>query len=135
MAHARFQFLDEARRDIFLDDEAGARATDLTLIEPDRVHHALNGRVQIGIFEHDDGTLAPQLQRNLFPRPRGEMTQRAPDLGGTREGDLVHVGVRDDHLARLATARDDVDHAWRKSRLGDDLREQQRAQPRVRRGF
>jgi hypothetical protein len=99
MTHARFQFLDEARRDIFLDDQAGARATDLTLVELDRIHHALNGRVQIGIFEHHNGTLAPQLERDLFPRSRRELTQCAPDLGGTRFN--THCAMKTVILSRL----------------------------------
>ena len=50
--------------------------------------------------------------------------------------DRVHVFVLDESLGQgFAVSCDDVDHAWRKSRLGDDLREQQRAQPRVRSGF
>ena len=53
----------EALGHALLHDEARARATDLALVEPDRIDQPLDSRIQIGILEDDVGRLAPKLER------------------------------------------------------------------------
>ena len=45
----RLELRDQPLGDTFLRQDAGAGAADLALIEPDRVHHALDHAVEIGV--------------------------------------------------------------------------------------
>ena len=62
MLHARFEFVDEFGRDVFLHEQARTGAAYLALVEPDRIHHAFDSSVQVGILEHHKRRLAAQLQ-------------------------------------------------------------------------
>ena len=66
-----------------------------------------------------------------MPDAGGLPPQNAADIGRAGEGDLVHIGVLDQHRTGLAAAGDDVDHAGRQSGFGHDLGEEQRAQAGV----
>ena len=58
----------KALGDVFLDQQARSGAANLTLVEPDRVHHAFDRRVQVGVFEDDKRRFAAQLQaRASYP--------------------------------------------------------------------
>ena len=68
--HARLEFGIESLRHGFVDQETRARAADLPLIEPDRIHQTLDRAVEIGIVEDDIGRLATQLQRQRLAGSR-----------------------------------------------------------------
>jgi hypothetical protein len=82
--------------DALLHEDARAGAADLPLVEPDRVDHALDDAVEVGVVEDDEGRLAAELQRQLLAAPGGGRADDAADLGGAGEGDLVDVRVLDD---------------------------------------
>jgi len=65
--HPRPQLLRQAVGDTFLHEQPRAGAAHLALVEPDRVHHAFDDAVEIGIVEDDERTLAAQLERELLP--------------------------------------------------------------------
>jgi len=88
-----------------------APAQQLRPVEPDRVHHALDRRVQIGVGEHDERRLSAQLQRQALARPGGLASDRLADLGRAGEGHLVDTVVPDDGATGLCVTRDDIDHA------------------------
>ena len=87
--HAALQLLDEAVVDRFLDEEARAGAADLALVEPDRVDHAFDRRIEVGIVEDDERRLAAELQRQRLAGAGGGLADLPPDLGRAGEGDLV----------------------------------------------
>src|SRR5690606_2300850 len=128
--HARAQPVDQRVRHAFLREYARARAAHLTLVEPDRVDHALDYAVKVGIVEDDEGRLAAQLERELLPGTRGRDADEAADFGGSRECDLVHAIVVDERLARATVARDDVHDAGGQANLLAQLRETQRRERR-----
>ena len=66
VAHAVLELADELLGDVFLHQQARTGTADLALVEPDRIDHALDCSVQIGIFEHDEGRLAAQFERELL---------------------------------------------------------------------
>jgi hypothetical protein len=83
------------------------------------------------ILEDEGGRLPTQLEAaasQSFPADAGDTPAHR---GASREGDLVHVGVADEMLARLTPADQHADHAGRKLGLGNDLGQEQR----VERGF
>src|SRR5258705_9607103 len=51
-------------------------AAHLPLIEPDRVHDAFDDAVEIGVLEHDEGTLAAQLEGQLLAAARDRKSTR-----------------------------------------------------------
>jgi hypothetical protein len=51
--HARLQPLNECIRDAFLDQDPGPGATDLPLVEPDRVNHALDDAIEVCIIVNE----------------------------------------------------------------------------------
>src|SRR6185295_15922233 len=77
--------------DALLDDQARAGAADLSLVEPDGVHHALDRAVEVGVVEDHEGGLAAELQGELLAGARRGLADEAADLGGTGEGELVDV--------------------------------------------
>ena len=110
-------------RDALLNDEPGARAAHLALVEPDRVDDALDRRLHVRVVEDDEGRFSSELQRELLALARRGLPDEPADIGGAGEGDLVHAGVFDEKRARLALALHDVDHALRQARLHAQFRE------------
>jgi hypothetical protein len=78
--------------DAFLHQQAGARAADLPLVEPDRIDQPLDRAVDIGVVEDDVGGLAAQLERQRLARAGRGLADAAAHLGGAGEGDLVDAG-------------------------------------------
>ena len=89
-------------------------------------------RVRGGVVEDDVGRLAAELQGDLLEVPGRRVHDQLPDLGRPGEGDLVNHRVGGEGgPGRLAVAGDDVDHAVRDARLGDQAREADRGQRRL----
>ena len=74
---ARLQ-LDESIVDAFLQEQAGAGAADLALVEPDRVDDALDGRVEVGVIEDDERRLAAEPSVSDLPEPAVASRMRRP---------------------------------------------------------
>ena len=95
----------------------------MSLVEPDPCHDALDRLVDCGIREDDVRTLAAQFKRHSLSRAGAGERDPLPDLGRSREGDLVDALVFDQSSSGLTRTRDDVDHALRKFALLEDFRE------------
>lgn len=54
--------MDEAIGNVLLNQQARPRATHLTLVKPDGIHHALYSAIEISVLEDDEGGLATQLK-------------------------------------------------------------------------
>ena len=126
--HAALEALEHLVGDRLLHQQARARAADVALVEEDAVDDALDGLVDRGVVEDDVGGLAAELQGDLLVRAGDRLGDRAADVGGAGEGDLVDVGVRDQRAAGVAGAGDDVDDTRGQVGLLADLGEQQRRQ-------
>src|SRR5205823_2405445 len=134
--HAGAQLLHEPVRHVLLHEQARTGAAHLALVEPDCVHHPLDHAVEVGVVEHDEGRLAPQLKREALAAARGGLADVAAYIGRAREGDLVYAGVVDDGVAHLGgVACDDVDHAGRQTYLFANLREGEGGEGRVASGL
>ncbi len=125
LVHAGLEARMESVGKALLNQQTGARATHLPLIEPDRIDQSLDRAVDIGILEHDERRFAAQFKGEGDAASRSRRADLAPDLGGTGKGDLVHIRCRD-HLAHSAVSGHDVDHPVGQARLTTDIREQQR---------
>ena len=126
----RAQLGDEALVDGFLHEQPRARAAHLALVEPDRVDHAFDHAVQVGVVVDDERALAAQLEGKLLARARGGLADDAADLGRAGESDLVDAGMIDDGRARLAVAVHEVHDARRQADLVHDLGERHRGERR-----
>jgi hypothetical protein len=114
--------------DRFLDQQPGAGAADVALVEEDAVDDALDRLVHGRVVEDDVGRLAAQFQGHPLARAGDRPRDLLADLGGTGERDLVHARVLDQRPTGLAGPGDDVDHTGRQVGLLADLRERQRGQ-------
>ena len=110
--HSGADFGVEFVGDGFLDEESGAGAADLALVEPDGVDEAFDGTVEVGVIEDDEGGFSAEFEGELFGRSGGGFADDAADFGGAGEGDFVDVGVFDDGFADFAVAGDDIDDAF-----------------------
>ena len=95
-------FADEPLGDAFLHQQPRARAADLPLVEPDRVDHAFDHAVEVGVLEDDERALAAELERQLLARARRRLADDASHLGRAGERDLVDAGMLDESLRRCA---------------------------------
>ena len=102
--HPVLEPLDELLGDRFLDQQPGAGAADLTLVEEDPVDDALHGLVLGGVVEDDVGPLAAQLQGDLAAGAGQLGWIWRPDGGGAGEGDLVQPGMVDQGRADVTRA-------------------------------
>src|SRR6185503_14900051 len=133
--HPGAQLFHEALRHAFLHEQARARAADLALVEPDRVHDALDHAVEIRVVVDDEWTLTAKLQTQLLAGARRRATDDASDFGGSGEGDLVDVIVLHERLSGLAVPGDDVEHSSRQPDALGHLREKERRHWREFRGL
>ena len=93
-----------------MHQQARTCATDLALIEPDRVDQAFDCGIDIGVVEHDECRLATQFQRQLFTASGGLFADAPTHGSRAGKGNLIHIGLYD-HLADSAITGNDVDNA------------------------
>ena len=120
VADAHFQFAEHFIGDAFLDEEAGAGAADMALVEEDAVDDAFDGLVDGGVLEHDVRGLAAELEGDFFSGAGEGALDEFPDGGGAGEGDFRGGGVVDDVRAGVARAGDDVDDPRREAGVLED---------------
>jgi len=60
---------------------AAKPASTPALVEPDRVHHALDHAVEIGVVEHDERTFPPSSSESFLARSRRGLANDAAHLG------------------------------------------------------
>jgi hypothetical protein len=61
--------LATSARPPLLHQDPRAGAADLALVEPDRVHHALDHAVEIGVGKTTKGDLPPSSSESFLPLP------------------------------------------------------------------
>src|SRR5437762_3488711 len=126
--HAVLNLADEFLRDAFLHQQARARATNLPLIEPDAVDQPLDCAVEIRVFKKNERRLAAKLKRKLLVALRRGLADSAAYFRGTRERDLVDVGMFNERFAGRAIAREDIDDSARQFNLPVNMCERPRGQ-------
>ncbi len=95
------------------------------MVEPDGIHEAFDGGVNVGIVEYDVGRFAAQFEGERFAGACRGFADAAAYGGGACEGDLVDVCV-DEGLACFSISSDNVDdalgHACLLAKLGKNHR-------------
>jgi hypothetical protein len=121
--HARAQLATKRRRRSAPAQQARAGAADLALVEPDRVDHALDGAVEVGVVEDDEGALAAELERGPC-RCRRSPADARPTSVEPVKAILSTPGWSTSACAGAAVAGDDVEHARRQAGLVGELGEE-----------
>ncbi|MCY1238453.1 hypothetical protein D9M72_511930 [compost metagenome] len=124
--HAALQTLVEERRHAFLHEDARTGAANLALVEPNGVHHTLNGAVDVGIVKDDERRFAAEFQRQRLAGAGGAFANEPADLRRACKGDLVDIRMLDDQRAGFALAGHDVQHTGRQTGSGSKFSEEQR---------
>jgi len=77
--HARPELRDQPLGDPLVHQQPRAGAAHLPLVEPDRVHHALDHAVEIGVVEHDERTFSrPASSESFLPDPAVALRMMRP---------------------------------------------------------
>src|SRR5690349_20882645 len=109
-----------------LYQEARAGSADFTFAVENAALGPAHRGGEISVRKDDVRTLAAELERQPFDRPRGLALDPLADLGGPREGDLVHQRMTHERRARgRPGARDDVQGPGRQAGFDRDLPEHQ----------
>ena len=100
-------------------------------------HGAGDGRIEIGIIEDNEGSIASELQRHLLDRPGGVTQQQLADLCRARKRELPHERARSQFPAdrRALHGRDEIDDTCRESGTLRKFRKRQRTDRREFRGL
>ena len=132
LARPRGDPLDQLVVDVLVHDQPGAGHARLPRGREDAGDHAVGGGLEVGVREHDLGRLAAELERDAREVAGGALGDVDAGLGRAREGDLVDAGVAHERAPDGGpVAGDDVEHAVRDARLGDQLGELERGDRRV----
>ena len=107
-----YRGLDKLVIDALLDNDPGAGAADLALVEQDAQLEAVQGPIPVAVFKENIGALAAQLQGGgdeLVGRSLGHIQAH---FGGAGESQLPEAGMVQHILAGTAAAAGDhVQHA------------------------
>ena len=115
------ELTDEAVVDGALDEQARAGRAHLAGAGEDADERAVDGRVEVGVGEHDVGALAAELQADLLHVLGGPAHDVLADLDRARERDHVDVLVAGEVVADLAArAGHDLEHALGQPGLLED---------------
>src|SRR6266516_1126188 len=127
------ELLDHLRMHRFLDQQARPRGAHFALAVEDPRLRAAHGSLQIGIGEDDVRTLAAQLERDALVRLRGHLHDLPANLGGSRERDLVDIGMPHERGAGSgSSSTNDIKRPRRHASLERDLGKQQGRERRLR---
>ena len=109
--------LDEGVVDLRVRVEAVGADTRLAGVAVLGEERTFDGRVEVGIVEHDERRVATEFERQLLQRRRALLHQDASDRGRSGEGQLANHRRIAQRLADgdrvLLVRRDDVEHARR----------------------
>src|SRR5215470_8972052 len=114
-AHAVAYFGNQWFSNAFLHQQAGSRAANLSLVEPDAIHQTLDCAVEIGILKNNKRRLPAQFERELLVSGSGCSAYGSSNFRRTRKRNLVDVGVLDQSFARGAVSGDDIYNSRRQS--------------------
>lgn len=122
---ALLEGLEELVVDALLDEDAGAGAAALAVVEVDAKVDPGDGLLNVGVVKHNIGGLAAQLKGDLLEvGGGGGLHDGAADNGGAGEGDLVNVHVGGNGgTGRLTEAGEKVEDTRGEASLLDVLGE------------
>src|SRR5207249_2954460 len=119
-----------------LHDGAGGRGADLARMETPDAHQRGDGRVDVGVVEHDARAFSAELQQEALHRLRAGLGDPYAYAGAAGEADHVDVGRLDQRGTGFGTrAGDDVDDAGREPDLLHDADELEAAERVLGRGL
>ena len=121
---------------LLMNKQPRAGAAALAMIEEDRVRRTGDGRIEIGIFEHNIRRLAAELERDFLQVVGSGSHDQLAHFGRAGESDLVDIRMRGQRGAgRFAEAGDDIHHTIWNARLLHQLAKPQRAERSLLRRF
>src|SRR5215813_883753 len=85
----------------FLNDNAAGRRAALSRGAKSPPEHAVNGQVEVGILQNNDGVLAAHLQRARLKAARRCLTNHASNFAGAGKGNGPNVGAFYDRRSRF----------------------------------
>mmetsp|Transcript_28720 Transcript_28720/g.54324 ORF Transcript_28720/g.54324 Transcript_28720/m.54324 type:complete len:206 (+) Transcript_28720:774-1391(+) len=107
---------------VLMHDDPARRVAALANVEIDAKGHRIRRTVEVRIRANHLRVLATQLQRHLLQGPRRGPCDQLAHRCGSRKGHHVHVFVGRHHATHgLTVAQNDVAHARRQSRVGQQL--------------
>ena len=112
--------LDEAIGNGLVDQHTRRRVAALALVEEHTAGDGLGGALEVGeVVENQYGRFATELVKDTLEVAASSVVQHAPaNTGRTREPDGVDIHVQREGFASLvAMPGDDVEDAWRQTRL------------------
>ncbi len=122
--HLPLKELRELAGHTLLNDDAGASAARLSLVEEDGVDDTSSRGVQIRVFADDKRSLAASLERESNTRSGCCRPDLLGHGGRACEGDLADPRMTHECVPCGAVAVDDVDYPLGQADVDEDLREQ-----------
>ena len=107
------QFAKHRTVNAFLDEEARARTTDVTLVEKDCADDSFHSLVDWSVLENNIRGLAAQFERELLVRAREGLCDLLAYLGAVRESDFIDARMLNDGRTCCTRTRDNVDNSRR----------------------
>ena len=113
-----------------LDVEAVGRRARLAVVAHLGDHRPLDGGVEVGVGQHDEGRVAAELHRHVEHAIRRLLDELLAHLGAAGERQLPDARVLEHRRGDRAGAPTghDVDDTWRHAGLGEDLGHRQRGE-------
>ena len=93
--------LHKFRVDAFLHDDAAGRGAALAGGAEAAPDAAFDGKIEVGVVQHDHGILAAQFQRAMLEALGGGGANDAPDCGRTGQRDGADFGMLHQRSANL----------------------------------
>ncbi len=124
------QAFQEPLLDVFVEKDTGTVGADLTLAVEVAHHRARYSLLDVGVVEHDEGRLSPELDRYLLQRARGIGHDLLAGPGLARHRYLVDAGVRGQHPPDVTMALDDVEQTVGQTGIVERARKLERGQRR-----
>jgi hypothetical protein len=112
---------DELVGDGFDDDDPLGRHAYLALVHEGAEGGGLHGFVEIGVFQHDERSLAAEFEQDGLHVFGGTFSDDAADAGGAGEVDTADGGMIDQRADNgggvIRGVGDEADGAWREALL------------------
>src|SRR5262249_1035085 len=118
-------------KDMLVHVEPRSCTTTLPVVEEDGVGGAGNGRLYVGIAEHDGRRLAAKFERHAFEIAGSRVDNQLANFSRTGKRDLVDVGMRSQGGAGgFAVASENIYDALRETRLFNEPAQTKRRERR-----
>ena len=131
--HLRHEALGERLVDVLVDDEALGGDAALAVVLRPRVHRLVDGEVEVGVGEDDEGVAAAELQHARLEGAAGLLGHGAAGAPAAGERDARHAVVGDDGAGVVGGEHEVLEEPVAEAGLFEQLRDGLAAAEHVRR--